>query len=105
MTTATELTESLLAALDDVPGLRPAAPGTALVVRDPRALAVAVSPGVVELRVVAGALPLRPVLRRALERLRSTVAGTPWEGALLRIVVADLDACAVRDNGSHSFGA
>jgi hypothetical protein len=95
---STELAAALLAALRTVPGLAPAAPR-----RVPAlswmpvqfdTLAVDVDTDMVEVRVVATALPLPPLLRRAEAILRAQLAGTPWSNAGLRLVVTDIDASA-----------
>ncbi|WP_040837194.1 hypothetical protein [Nocardia brevicatena] len=62
---------------------------------DSRKFAVDLAPEVVEVRVVAAALPLPPLLDRAAAAIRAVLAGTAWEGAELRLVVTELDAAAV----------
>ncbi|MCS7477388.1 hypothetical protein ACFFQW_21840 [Umezawaea endophytica] len=99
MTTSPELAEKLLAALRSVPGLRPAAPPTkpttSWVPWDWDTLAVDLSPEVVEVRVVATALPLPPRLAEATTVLNDVLRHSPFATATLRIVVTDLDAAAL----------
>jgi hypothetical protein len=99
MAVVSELATRLVAALDDVPGLRPAMPVTNRVTTSLRwnldGLAVDITPTLVEVRVIALALPLRPVLAHAEAVLRTVLTGTEYEHACLRLVVTDLDACAV----------
>lgn len=96
----TQAADALLEALRGIPGLRPATPSTTraatLVPWNFDTLAVAVTDEVVELRLVALTLPLPPLLRRAEVVLRAALRGTRWEHALLRLVVTDLDAAALR---------
>lgn len=92
---------TLLEALHEIPGLRPATPAATraatLVPWNVDVLAVDVSDEVVELRLVALALPLPPLLRRAEAVLRAALRDTKWESARLRLVVTDLDAAALPD--------
>ncbi|HEX2131830.1 MAG TPA: hypothetical protein VHH15_09715 [Actinophytocola sp.] len=87
--------------MEAVPELRPAT----LAPWNLDALTVDVSGGVVELRVVALALPLPPLLRRAETALRAALLGTELEHARVRLVVTDLDARALEDGETHPFGA
>lgn len=99
MTARTELTAAVLAALREIPGLRPATPATtaagAKLPWDLDAMAVGLSEGVVEVRVVALALPIPPLTDLAGPALRAVLTGTPWENAILRLVVTDVDAAAL----------
>ncbi|WP_163507080.1 hypothetical protein [Fodinicola acaciae] len=98
MTARVELTDRLLAALVGVPGLRPARPrmnalgGVFRTGLD--ALAVDATPEVVEVRLVAIALPLPPLLEKAAAALEPVVAASGYAGARLRLVVIDLDRSA-----------
>jgi len=100
MTTANGLADMLLAALRKVPQLRPATSATTraatLVPWDLDLLAVDVSPDVVELRLVALALPLAPSLRDAETVLRQVLVESGQPKTALRLVITDLDATALR---------
>ncbi|SDW62872.1 hypothetical protein SAMN05421504_1011094 [Amycolatopsis xylanica] len=99
MTARSELTQALLSALRELDGLRPAAP------RDLGALAVGVDDDLVEIRLVALALPLPPLLRKAEASLRSIVDASPFRGARLRLLVTDLDAAALKERDlGHMIG-
>jgi hypothetical protein len=95
VTARAEITEKLLAALDGVSGLRPATPTAdsraALIPWDWDGIAIDLDDDVVRIRLVATRLPLQPLLHSATDALRPVLAGTPWEGARLRLVVTDLD--------------
>ncbi|MFI2456615.1 hypothetical protein [Streptomyces sp. NPDC019539] len=95
MTPRSELTRSLLSVLDGIPGLRPASPaaspGGAGVPWNLDALAVGIDDDLVEIRVVALALPLPPLLRAAEAALSTALEGTRWNDARLRLVVTDVD--------------
>ncbi|WP_116050153.1 hypothetical protein [Amycolatopsis palatopharyngis] len=99
MTTRGEITEKLLAALEGVPGLRPATPTAestaARIPWDWDGIAIDLDEDVVRIRLVATRLPLPPLLRSAADALRPALIGTPWAGASLRLVVTDLDRDAV----------
>ncbi|GAB1509231.1 hypothetical protein [Actinophytocola sp. KF-1] len=87
--------ERLLDALRTVPGLRPATPraGTKLP-WDLDLLAVDVGADVVEVRLVALALPLPPLLRRAESALRRALTEAGHPDVVLRLVITDVDAAA-----------
>lgn len=95
MTARAEITEMLLAALAGVPGLRPATPAAdstaARIPWDWDGIAIDLDDDVVRIRLVATRLPLQPLLHSATEVIRPVLAGTPWEGVTLRLVVTDLD--------------
>lgn len=97
-TTADEAVEKILAAVNSVTGLRPATPiaqpSTAWLPWDWEGMAVDLAEDVVQIRVVALRLPLRPLLERASELIRPVLAGTQWARATLRLVVTDLDGAA-----------
>jgi hypothetical protein len=73
-------------------------------------LAVDIGDDFVEIRVIALALPLPPILRRAEAALRSALDEFGRTRALLRLVVTDINASAfgggqpVRDRG-HPIGS
>ncbi|MFC4856872.1 hypothetical protein [Actinophytocola glycyrrhizae] len=92
--TTGSVAEVLLAALRTVPELRPATPRVERFPWDLDLLSVDVGPEVVEVRLVALALPLPPLLRRAETALRQALAGVGREKTLLRLVVTDIDATA-----------
>lgn len=103
-----QIIDRILGALDSVPGLRPAAPllgDKASWPWDTRQYAVDLGAEVVEVRFVAGALPLPPLLERAGAAIRPVLAGTRWEQAELRLVVTELDAAAVAGEGADRLGA
>ncbi|MGI5399246.1 hypothetical protein ACQEVG_07305 [Streptomyces sp. CA-135486] len=93
------MTRSLLAVLDGLPALRPATPSTTRIgSRVPwnlDTLAVGIDDELIEVRVVALALPLPPILRRAEAALHAALKETRWKDARLRLVVTDIDAAAL----------
>lgn len=95
MTTRSELTRRLLAALGEVPGLRPAPPALARAAAwlpyGPDELAVDVTADRVEIRLVAAALPLPPLLEAAGTALRAVLDASDRSGARLHLVVTELD--------------
>ncbi|MET9671171.1 hypothetical protein ABZY19_38645 [Streptomyces sp. NPDC006475] len=99
MTPRTDLTRSLLAVVAGIPGLRPATPSTtpfgSRVPWNLDASAVAVRDDVVEIRLVALALPLPAVLSRAEAALHAVLEGTRWKDARIRLIVTDIDAGAL----------
>ncbi|GAB2997234.1 hypothetical protein GCM10027097_59670 [Amycolatopsis acidiphila] len=74
-------------------GLRPATP---MVRSTPGwgldALAVDADEELVQIRLVATALPLPPLLAAAGELVAKTLVGTPFQNARVRLVVTDVDA-------------
>ncbi|WP_158879424.1 hypothetical protein [Amycolatopsis anabasis] len=99
MTSANEVTEKLLAAVRAVPGLKPAVPAvqpvTSWIPWDWEGLAVDLDEDLVRIQLIATRLPLPPLLERAAEAVRPALAGTPWEGARLRLEVTELDGSAL----------
>lgn len=101
MSARAEVVAGLLATLSTVDGLRPATPSL-------RAghswnldqLAVDADPELVQIRLVATAMPLPPLLAEAGEVLAKELAGSAYAGATLRLVVADVDAAAFENRGS-----
>ena len=91
-------TGAVLAALKEIPELRPAAPVASSMISwvswDLDRTAVDVDEQTVTVRVVALALPLPPVLARAEALLRKAIDDAGRPEAVLRLVVADLDATA-----------
>jgi hypothetical protein len=95
VTARTELVAGLLAALSTVEGLRPAPP----VVRSIPAwnldgLAIDAGEDVVQIRLVATALPLPPLLAEAGEVVAKALVGTRFQHAHIRLVVTDVDGAA-----------
>ncbi|MER5465981.1 hypothetical protein ABT010_36135 [Streptomyces sp. NPDC002668] len=99
VTPRTETTRSLLAVLGRIPGLRPATPSTTHIgSRVPwnlDTLAVGIDDELIEIRVVALAVPLPPILREAAAALHAALTETRWKDAGLRLVVTDIDAAAL----------
>ncbi|MFF0066266.1 hypothetical protein ACFYRC_32925 [Streptomyces sp. NPDC005279] len=108
MTPRTETTRSLLAVLGRIPGLRAATPATthigSHVPWNLDTLAVGIDNQVIEIRVVALALPLPPILREAEAALHAALKDTRWKHAGLRLVVTDIDAAALTPL-HHASGA
>ncbi|MBF6326915.1 hypothetical protein IU452_00115 [Nocardia transvalensis] len=104
MTTEGDVIDRLVAAVESVAGLRPAVPlalpDADWLPWDRRRAAIDLSPGSVEVQVVATALPLPPLLERLTELVRDIVTDTEWADAALRIVVTDLDADAFKDSNT-----
>ncbi len=102
------VTAAILDAIDSVPGLRLAAP-VADIPRwwraDARGAAVDVTAARVEVRVVATALPLPPLLERAAAAVRAALAETEWSRAPVRLIVTELDASAFRSEESAAVAA
>jgi hypothetical protein len=96
MTDRTDISKLLLAALQQVPGLRPAQPATvpARVPWDAALLAVDIDGDQVTVRVVASQLPLPPLLDRAGAVLRAALDEDGHGGLRLRLEVTDLDRAA-----------
>ena len=95
MTARSELVARLLTALSTVDGLRPAPPLLRTVPgRDLDALAIDVDAELVQIRLVATALPLPPRLAEAGEVVAKALVGTPYAGARVRLVVTDVDGAA-----------
>lgn len=97
---ADAVTADLLAAVESVPGLVPArpAPGAGLprpTMWNAATLAIDVADDVIEIRLVATALPLPDRLGQAEATCRRVLAGTRWAAVPLRLVVVDIDAAAV----------
>ena len=91
-------TGAILAVLKEIPELRPASPVASSMISwvswDLDRTAVDVDEQTVTVRVVALALPLPPVLARAEALLRKAIDDAGRPEAVLRLVVADLDATA-----------
>ncbi|MFI5716130.1 hypothetical protein [Nocardia sp. NPDC051750] len=102
-----QIIDGILGALENVPGLRPAAPllgDKASWPWDTRQYAVDLGADVVEVRVVSEVLPLPPLLERAGRAIRPVLTGSRWEQAELRLVVTELDTAAVEE-GADQLGA
>jgi hypothetical protein len=91
-----DLARALLAALRDVPGLRPAQMATvpARLPWDTDLMAVDVDVDQVTVRLVAGELPLPPLLEKAGAELRAVLIARGHPGVRLRLQVTDLDRAA-----------
>lgn len=112
MTAAAEVGDQIIAAVTAHPGVRPAAPllgeRAGLWPFDARGYAVGFTPAVVEVRVVATALPLTPLLDDLAAAIRLLLRGTRWEAAELRVMVTELDKAALANTGGeaeHHTGA
>jgi hypothetical protein len=101
MNTSAELVDNLLAALDEIPGLRPAT--LAKAGRTPwgwnwDALAIDVTheagDGQVVVRVVATRLPLPPVVRQAEQALLAVLTASGLPVTRLRLEITDIDGTA-----------
>ncbi|WP_067564176.1 hypothetical protein [Nocardia acidivorans] len=89
-----ELIDKIAGAVSAVPGLELES-SVAEGVRWPgRSTAIELGTGIVEIRVVATALPLKTLLGRLTEAVEPLLADTPWAGATLRMVVTRLAASA-----------
>ncbi|MCM6776340.1 hypothetical protein NDR87_20565 [Nocardia sp. CDC159] len=96
--TAEALIDKLVACIETVDGLRPAAPLDSQWLPWDRARdAVDVGSESIEIRVVATALPLPPLLRQLTELVREVLEQTDRADIPLRVVVTDLDAGAFRE--------
>jgi len=95
MTARSELAGRLLAALREVPGLRPAPPALARAAAwlpgGADELAVDIDADRVEVRLIATALPLPPLLDAADAALRAVLDASGLPAARLRLVVTELD--------------
>lgn len=105
MSTSAELVDNLLAALDGIPGLRPATLAKAARTawgRNWNALAIDVTHQtgdagrgqVVVVRVVATRLPLPPVVRQAERALLDVVTASGLPVTRLRLEITDIDGTA-----------
>ncbi|MBF6351602.1 MULTISPECIES: hypothetical protein [Nocardia] len=106
MTADAELAEKIIAAVTAHAGLRPAAPitgdRTGWWSFDARKYAVGLTSTMVEVRVVATALPLTPLLDDLAAAIRRLLSGTRWETAELRLMVTELDAAALSGTGGDA---
>lgn len=103
-----DLTDRIVAAIDAVDGAHPAVP---MGLHNSRWLpwnagraAVDFGESVVEIRVVATTLPLPPLLDKLDAAVRPALAGTPWDGARLRVHVVDLHVDAFDSDPDHTAG-
>ncbi|MEC3953577.1 hypothetical protein VMT65_11085 [Nocardia sp. CDC153] len=99
MSTPGELIDALTAAVDAVPGVRPVPllTGAAWLPKPLRGTAIELGPDLVEIRVVATELPLRPLANRVAAAVAPVLAETRWAHATVRLVVAELEAAALED--------
>ncbi|WP_405179527.1 hypothetical protein OG225_37960 [Nocardia sp. NBC_01377] len=90
--------EAVITAVDTTTGVRLATPLGVDVPRwwpwDARGGAVDLCPDRIEVRVVAAALPLPPLLDKTADALRTALVGTGWAHARLCVVVTELDSAA-----------
>ncbi|MGV9679367.1 hypothetical protein ACWDSJ_29155 [Nocardia sp. NPDC003482] len=104
MRTNDALIDELVAAIEAVEGLRPAVPfglpDTGWLPWDRKRAAVEANSALIELRVVATALPLPPLLDRLTERVRAVLAAAGRPDVALRVTVTELDAAAFREPNS-----
>ncbi|MFC9472036.1 hypothetical protein ACWF99_00540 [Nocardia sp. NPDC055002] len=94
MISESALIDRIVAAIDSVAGVYPAVP---MVLQNSRWLpwnagsaAVDLDDTVVQIRVVAATLPLRPLLHELDAAIRPLLDQTPWAAARLRVHVVDL---------------
>lgn len=103
MSASIELAHALLAALNTVPGLRPATPvavsSSAWVSRNLDLLAVDVTEHEVRVRLVASQLPLPPLLTLADTVLRAVLIANARPDVRLRLAVTDIDGAAFTRSG------
>lgn len=111
MTTAAAAVAAVLDALLPIAGLRPAGTAGDTPRRwpwDARAAAVDLSPVRVEVRLIASALPLPPLLDKAAVAVRGALDGTEWSTVPLRLIVTELDAAVFAtkaESGSRPAGS
>ena len=94
---ATKLVHDLVAALDEVPGLRPATqagPAPLGWHRDALAVDVTHGGGHVVIRAVATRLPLPPVVRQAEQALLAVVAAGDPSVTRVRLEITEIDGAA-----------
>lgn len=110
MNTESALIDKIVAAVDSVDGVHPAVP---LGLQNNQWLpwnagnaAVDLDDAVVQIRVVAATLPLRPLLHALEAAIRPVLDQSPWAAALLRVHVVDLhaDAFATESDPDHDLG-
>ncbi|WP_040809720.1 hypothetical protein [Nocardia concava] len=101
MNAPTELIDALAEAVGAVPGVRlvPVLTDIAWLPKPLRGTAIELGTDVVEIRVVATELPLRPLADRVAEAVAPVLAGTRWADATVRLVVAELEAAALEGDG------
>jgi len=96
--TASEAAEAIFAAVNGIPGLRPAMlisqQNVSWIPWEWEGSAVKLEPELVQVRVIALSLPLPPLLDAASAAMRLVLLGTPWEHAKLRVIVTDIDGAA-----------
>ncbi|WP_328394426.1 hypothetical protein [Nocardia sp. NBC_00416] len=104
--TPDDLIDTIIGALEACHGVRPATPliGEPAVwwPRDTRKYAVDLHSAIVQIRIVATAMPLPPLLEQVAADIRPLLAGTPWEDAELRLVVTELDSVAVTGSAARN---
>jgi hypothetical protein len=99
---ADELVDRIVAAIEAVEGLRPAVPAAVPTAgwlpEAGKRLAVDLSPEIVDIRVVASALPLPPLLNELAAAVGALLTGREWSGTRVRVTVVELDAEAFGNN-------
>ncbi|WP_405493265.1 hypothetical protein [Nocardia sp. NBC_00511] len=99
MSAATDLAEAIADAMAAVPGVRPAPTltDTSWLPKPIRGSAVDIGPGLIEIRVVATELPLRPLADRLTEAVAPILADTAWADTTVRVIVTDVESTALDD--------
>lgn len=92
-----DLLDRLAAAVAEVDGVLPAASLTDVswLPKPVRGTAIELGSNLVEIRVIATELPLRPLLDRVAAAVAPVLSGTAWAGATVRLVVTELGAGAL----------
>ncbi|MGF0316386.1 hypothetical protein [Nocardia fluminea] len=104
------LTDRIVAAIDSVEGVHPAVPmglqNSQWLPWNAGSAAVDLDDTVVQIRVVAATLPLRPLLRSLEAAIRPLLDQTPWAAARLRVHVVDLhtDVFSTESDPEHDRG-
>ncbi|MGW5314095.1 hypothetical protein [Nocardia thailandica] len=107
---ATDLTAAIVAALDDFDDVHPAVRmgmrGGRWLPWDPHRFAVDLGEEAVEIRIVAGSLPLSALVERVGAAVRPLLDESPWAGATLRVHVVALhaDALGADSDPDHDSG-
>ncbi|MFJ4655695.1 hypothetical protein ACIP5Y_30825 [Nocardia sp. NPDC088792] len=95
-----ELLDRLAAALAEVDGVLPAASLTDVswLPKPVRGTAIELGSDLVEIRVIATELPLRPLADRVAAAVAPVLSGTAWADATVRLVVTELGAGALEED-------
>ncbi|MFB8007168.1 hypothetical protein [Nocardia sp. NPDC056000] len=92
-----ELIDKIAEVLSALDGLEPEPSITGGLPWPGRNTAIDIVAGIIEIRVVATALPLPALLDRLSEAVRPLLADTAWADATIRLVVTHLAASAFED--------